>query len=124
MSGDVTIRVLSADELPGQLRALGALLHACVHAGASIGFVLPFTQGDGGAFWRTTVLPAVQGGGRLLWVARQDGRIAGSVQRGIDTPANRAFAKKNEIGFDDVLEQCGLRAATASPRSHRSRSSS
>jgi len=88
MTGAVVSR-LSADGVARDLAELGALLHACVVAGASIGFVLPFTQDDGEAFWRTKVLPALQGGGRLLWVARQDGRIVGSVQLGIDTPANQ-----------------------------------
>ena len=29
-------------DIAGHLPELGALLHACVHAGASIGYVLPF----------------------------------------------------------------------------------
>ena len=33
-----TISILSAAEMPAHLPELGALLHACVHAGASIGF--------------------------------------------------------------------------------------
>lgn len=74
-----------ADHLP----ELGALLHACVHAGASIGYVLPFAAEDGEAFWRNTVRPAVRSGTRLLLVARVAGRIAGSVQLDWDTPPNQ-----------------------------------
>lgn len=33
---------------------------ACVHDGASIGFVLPFTSACSETFWRNRVLPAVQ----------------------------------------------------------------
>ena len=89
MTGAPAISILAAEDVAGQLHELGALLHACVHAGASIGFVLPFTQAESEAFWSDRVLPAMRGGGRLLWVARQEGRIAGSVQLGYDTPANQ-----------------------------------
>ncbi|MEQ9330460.1 GNAT family N-acetyltransferase [Thalassobaculum sp.] len=83
------ISELSAAEIAAELGGLGALLHACVHDGASIGYVLPFAVGDAEAFWRDKVLPAVRGGSRVLWVARRDGRIAGSVQLDHDTPPNQ-----------------------------------
>jgi ribosomal protein S18 acetylase RimI-like enzyme len=89
MTGNPGISMLSADQISGHLRELGALLRACVMGGASIGFVLPFTEADSEAFWRNKVLPAVRGGGRALWIARADGRIVGSVQLGYDTPPNQ-----------------------------------
>ena len=76
-------------DIAGHLPELGALLHACVHAGASIGYVLPFAVEDGEAFWRDKVGPAVRSGTRLLLIARIDGRIAGSVQLDWDTPPNQ-----------------------------------
>jgi hypothetical protein len=99
MTGDTepTISMFSADDLTRHLRELGALLQACVHDGASIGFVLPFTADDSAAFWRNKVLPAVRDGGRVLLVARSNGRITGSVQLHHDTPPNqphRAEASK------------------------------
>ena len=81
-----TILMFSADDVTSHVRELGALLHACVHDGASIGFVLPFTASDGEAFWSRKVLPAVCDRGRVLC---RDGRIAGSVQLGYDTPPNQ-----------------------------------
>ena len=84
-----TISMFKADDVADQVRDLGALLHACVHDGASIGFVLPFTVGDSEAFWRDKVLPAVRGGARVLLVAHKSGRIAGSVQLDCDTPPNQ-----------------------------------
>ncbi len=42
----INISIVSADELADHLTALGALLRACVHDGASIGFVLPFSKND------------------------------------------------------------------------------
>lgn len=84
-----TITSFSADDLAAHLGALGTLLHDCVHAGASINFVLPFTRTDGEAFWKAKVLPGLIEGTRLLLVARREGRIAGSVQLDLDTPPNQ-----------------------------------
>ncbi len=91
MTRDVqtTISMFTTDDTAGHIRELGALLHACVHAGASIGFVLPFTADDGEAFWRDTVLPAVRDGTRVLLVAREGGRIIGTVQLDDDTMPNQ-----------------------------------
>lgn len=87
----------TAGDIASHVRELGALLHACVHDGASIGFVLPFTVSDSQAFWSGKVAPAVRRGGLVLLVARQEATIAGSVQLAHDTPANqphRAEARK------------------------------
>ena len=84
-----TITTFSADDIAADIRELGALLHACVHAGASISFVLPFSAGEAEAFWRNKILPAVKAGEMLLLVARTRGRIAGSVQLDCDTPPNQ-----------------------------------
>jgi ribosomal protein S18 acetylase RimI-like enzyme len=84
-----TISLFSAADTAGHVGELGALLHACVHDGASIGFVLPFAPEAGEQFWSSKVLPGVQAGGVLLLVARRGGRIAGSVQLDVDTPPNQ-----------------------------------
>jgi ribosomal protein S18 acetylase RimI-like enzyme len=86
---DTTIAAFSADDIAGHLRELGALLHACVHAGASVSFVLPFTAEDSEAFWSKKVLPGVRGGTLLLLVARNGGSITGSVQLDYDMPPNQ-----------------------------------
>ena len=81
---------LDADAIAARLPQLSALLHACVHDGASIGFILPFSSCDSDAFWTGNVLPAVARGSRLLLVAELDGAIAGAVQLDWDTPPNQA----------------------------------
>jgi ribosomal protein S18 acetylase RimI-like enzyme len=91
------VTALDADDIAAHLPELAALLHACVHAGASIGFVLPFTPEAAAAFWRDSVLPAVRESGRVLLIARSGGRIAGTVQLDHATPPNqphRAEVKK------------------------------
>jgi ribosomal protein S18 acetylase RimI-like enzyme len=84
-----TVAIFSDHDIADHLGELGALLHACVHHGASIGYVLPFSVEDGKTFWRDKVWPAVRNGSRLLLVVRRDGRIAGSVQLDYDTPPNQ-----------------------------------
>jgi ribosomal protein S18 acetylase RimI-like enzyme len=83
------ISTFSAEDIAANLGELSALLHACVHDGASIGYVLPFSSADSEAFWTDKVLPRVRGGALLLMVARKDGRIVGSVQLDHDTPPNQ-----------------------------------
>ncbi len=83
------ISVFTADDVLRHARELGALLHACVHAGASVNFVLPYSRDEAEAFWRGRVLPAVRGGARLLLVSRAGGRIVGTVQLDSDTPPNQ-----------------------------------
>ena len=89
MADTPTITCLTADDLHSNLPALGTLLHACVHAGASVNFVLPFSHSDSRAFWHDKVMPAVCAGKRTVLVARDRGRIAGSVQLDTDTPPNQ-----------------------------------
>lgn len=83
------LTLLSANAVAQKLCDLGAVLHACVHAGASINFVLPFSMDDAHAFWAGKVLPAVQRGTRFVLIAEADGQLAGSVQLSIDTPPNQ-----------------------------------
>ena len=69
---------------------LGLLLHACVHDGASVGFVLPFAATEACRFWNTSVLPSVASGGARLFVARDGARIVGSVVLGLDMMPNQS----------------------------------
>ncbi|WP_378949527.1 GNAT family N-acetyltransferase [Mesorhizobium sp. ANAO-SY3R2] len=86
---DLVITTFSADDIAANVAELGALLRACVHDGASIGFVLPYSVADSEGFWTSKVLPGVQEGSRIVLVARIDGRIVGSVQLGYDTMPNQ-----------------------------------
>jgi ribosomal protein S18 acetylase RimI-like enzyme len=85
----ITISPLSVTDAAHDVAALSTLLHACVHDGASIGFVLPFPIAESEAYWRSKVLPRVADGHVVLLIARVDGRIVGSVQLDRDTPPNQ-----------------------------------
>ena len=84
-----TIVRLDAAGLDVRLTELAALLHACVVAGASVGFVLPFEPAAAETFWRAKVRPGVRDGGRSLWIASTGTRLVGTVQLVYDTPANQ-----------------------------------
>jgi ribosomal protein S18 acetylase RimI-like enzyme len=84
-----TIASFSAEDITRHLHELAALMHACVHDGASIGYVLPFTAADSEAFWTVNVSPGVREGTRALLAAKRDGAIVGSVQLDYDTPPNQ-----------------------------------
>lgn len=125
MPGDAetTISVFSADDVARHIRELGALLHACVHDGAAVSFVLPFTHSDSEAFWSRKVLPKVRDGGLTVLVARRQGRIVGSVQLDHDTPPNqphRAEVRKLLV-HPDARRQGIAKALMAELERHASR---
>ena len=70
------------------LDALASVLHASVHAGASVSFILPFSLDDARVFWRDHVIPRVEAGSRRLLVACLADRIVGTVQLDLATPPN------------------------------------
>ena len=72
-----------------ELEMLTEMLHASVHAGASISFVHPFPVEEARAFWRDSVLPEVRRGKRRMLVARAGGQIVGTVQLVPATPPNQ-----------------------------------
>jgi GNAT superfamily N-acetyltransferase len=68
---------------------LGEVLHAVVHDGAGVSFIVPFSLDDARAFWIERVLPGVRARSRRVLVARQDGRIIGTVQLEFPWPPNQ-----------------------------------
>jgi hypothetical protein len=75
--------------LDGDLDALSGILHAVVHDGAGVSFVVPFSIDDARAFWVEKVLPGVRSGTKRVLVARADGRIVGTVQIELAVPSNQ-----------------------------------
>ncbi|MGH9957825.1 MAG: GNAT family N-acetyltransferase [Pyrinomonadaceae bacterium] len=82
---------------------LSDLLFDCIHAGAAVSFILPFSRDDAEAFWRDRILPTVKAGTCCVLVARRAGRIVGTVQFDLATPPNqphRAEVKKLLVNPD------------------------
>ena len=79
----------AAEGRSADLDALADILHAVVHDGAGVSFVVPFSRDEARAFWVDRVLPGVRAGSRRVLVARLDGRIVGTVQLDMATPPNQ-----------------------------------
>ncbi|GKX34248.1 MAG: N-acetyltransferase GCN5 [Rhizobiaceae bacterium MnEN-MB40S] len=80
---------MTVDDFEKHIDDFAAVLHACVHAGANVNFVLPFSLDDSAAFWTNKVAPALENGKRVIWAAMENGRVAGTVQLDYDTPPNQ-----------------------------------
>jgi len=78
-----------AETRSADLDALADILHAVVHDGAGVSFVVPFSRDEARAFWVHRVLPGVRAGSRRVLLARLDGRIVGTVQLDMATPPNQ-----------------------------------
>ena len=75
--------------LTEELNQLAGLLHAVVHNGASVNFILPFKLDNARSFWVTKVLPSARTGNRRVLLARDKTGIIGTVQLNLDTPPNQ-----------------------------------
>ena len=80
---------LDEDGLTQHLDAIAEILHACVHDGANVGFVLPFDLNQARGFWREKIAPELAGNTRIVLVAKVDDQVAGTVQLNLDTPPNQ-----------------------------------
>jgi ribosomal protein S18 acetylase RimI-like enzyme len=93
LSSSVTIEEWLPDRdaasLEQDLDALAEILHAVVHDGAGVSFIVPFPPEDARAFWVEKVLPAVRAGTTRVAVARDGVRIFGTVQLDLATPPNQ-----------------------------------
>ena len=71
---------LSDADFDAGLEDLADILHGCVQAGASIGFILPFSRQEARNYWTDRIRPGLQTGTLELFVAHEAGRILGTVQ--------------------------------------------
>jgi acetyltransferase len=69
------------------------LIHT-VDNGASVGFLLPLARGEAGEYW-DGLLPSLGNGNRLLWIARDEGGLIGTVQMELT-------AKKNGVNRAEI----------------------
>jgi GNAT superfamily N-acetyltransferase len=76
----------------GEIEMLSEVLHAVVHAGASVSFFTPFSIAEARAFWIDKVLPQVRDGKRRVLLARDNSvsdLIVGTVQLELEMPPNQ-----------------------------------
>src|ERR1700740_3192821 len=80
---------LDGDGLVQHLDTIAEILHACVHDGANVGFVIPFDLNQARAFWVQKILPGLVANTRVVLAAKVDHQVAGTVQLNLDTPPNQ-----------------------------------
>ena len=78
-----------AAALDGDLDMLAGILHAVVHDGAGVSFVVPFSLAEARAFWTDKILPRVRARTLRVLVARWHSRIVGTVQLDLAVPPNQ-----------------------------------
>ena len=76
----VTVSEIEPSGYDQHLDGLADILQACVHDGASVGFILPFPLEESRAFWQQRVFPPARDGGRVLLGATTEDRLVGTVQ--------------------------------------------
>lgn len=124
---DVTISILSAEELDGHAGPLAAIIAATVNGGAAVGFMQPFDFADAMTFLDTKVFPEVRAGRRLLFAAWLDGQAVGTVQLDICLPANqphRCEVAKMMVHPDARRKGVGMALMRALEREARARGKS
>jgi GNAT superfamily N-acetyltransferase len=105
------IETVTAAALPAALEGLAEVLHGCVHAGASVGFVLPFPVAEAREFY-AGLAPSIASGKRVLLAARVEGRIAGTAQLVADTlPNGRHRADVAKVLVHPAFRRRGIAAA-------------
>jgi ribosomal protein S18 acetylase RimI-like enzyme len=85
------IEVVPLDEegLLTHLEVIADILHACVHDGANVGFIVPFDLDDARAFWFQKIAPGIAAKKRIVLIAKFGDQVAGTVQLNLDTPPNQ-----------------------------------
>lgn len=86
---DIHVVIADKPALLRELSGLAQILHACVHDGASVNFVLPFELSEAETYWRASVAPAVDRLERRLFLGRLGGRLVGTVQLDLAMPPNQ-----------------------------------
>jgi GNAT superfamily N-acetyltransferase len=93
----VPITRVPAEGFAAAVPQLAEVLVDAVEGGASVGFVLPFAAGEAQRWWATVEL-GVSEGRTLLWVARDEAGIVGTIQlkleRGYPNGRHRAEVSK------------------------------
>jgi ribosomal protein S18 acetylase RimI-like enzyme len=109
-----TINVAPIDPaaLAKSVERLAQILHACVHEGASVGFVAPFDQIEARAYWLERVAAPHAAGSKLVLIATLGGAVAGTAQLDLDSmPSKRHHAEVSKVLVDPAFRRAGVARA-------------
>ncbi len=80
MKSENALLCLDLEGFDLHVEGLAELLKICVLDGASVGFVLPFSQNESLSFWNNHVRPGVASSQTVLMVYFVEGQVVGTVQ--------------------------------------------
>ena len=109
-----TIPIASLDSaaFAKAVESLAQILHACVHEGASLGFVLPFDRNEARAYWLNKVAPPHAAGAKLVLAATLGGAVVGTAQLDLDSmPSKRHHAEVSKVLVDPGFRRAGVGGA-------------
>jgi ribosomal protein S18 acetylase RimI-like enzyme len=108
----INVAALDPAEFAKAVERLAQILQACVHEGASIGFVMPFERSEARAYWLDRVAAPHAAGGKLVLVATHGGNIAGTAQLDLDSmPSKRHHAEVSKVLVDPAFRRAGVARA-------------
>ena len=108
----INVAAIDAAALAKTVERLAQILHACVHEGASIGFVVPFEQSEARAYWLERVAAPQAAGSKLVLIATLGGAIVGTAQLDLDTmPSKRHHAEVSKVLVDPAVRRAGVGCA-------------
>jgi GNAT superfamily N-acetyltransferase len=82
------VRLLSPAQIRQRIPELAEVLVDCVHGGASVSFMEPFSLAEAVGFF-AEIAEAAQAGERVLFSASADGKVVGTVQLILRMPPNQ-----------------------------------
>jgi len=85
----VDIEIITPQTFQSALTGLSVILEQCVQLQASIGFVLPFSIEEATRYWLDNVLEKIKTENIVLFIARIDDLVVGTVQLDIGMPDNQ-----------------------------------
>jgi ribosomal protein S18 acetylase RimI-like enzyme len=105
----ITVAALDPAALAEAVERLAQILHACVHEGASVGFVMPFDRNAARAYWLNRVAPPHAAGAKLVLIATLGGGVAGTAQLDLDSmPSKRHHAEVSKVLVDPGFRRAGV----------------
>lgn len=79
----------TAEGLAAETGTLAEILHACVHGGAAVSYVLPFPMAMARDHWREMTPAVAEGASRILVARADDGAVIGTVRLDLITTPNQ-----------------------------------
>jgi ribosomal protein S18 acetylase RimI-like enzyme len=108
----VKVAAIDPAGLAKTIDRLAQILQACVHEGASIGFIMPFERSEARAYWLDRVAAPHAAGAKLILIATLGGDVAGTAQLDLDSmPSKRHHAEVSKVLVDPAFRRAGVARA-------------